>query len=439
MIKSRTFRINSFTSLVASALVFFANLAIPAVLARTISVGDYSYYNIVISVLPFLLVSSFSLRSIAGSALIFINKNSSGASQLRAWFLIVATSLTIPFCIILCFIIVAHIGFVSNDETFLYWSYLGCTCLLIHIIGVTVSILISGPAAASHDFIPENLLKFGPGLTQLITLIIIYFWSPKPSLELAFLAFGFSSWPIAIILIVIYWRRVRGYFSAVNVDCRKCTISPYRFLFISMISMMWWHLSTWLATSASVATAAVVDPQKAIAFGMAYNIVGIISGGLIAVSSPVASKIASLSKRNSSAVVELFIKVNRMFYCYVLLMATLALSMPTQLYNYWVGSVYADDVRTFVHLLIPSTALRLVIIGYTLFVMGLSAQSKLWLSPFVEAVCAMSISMWLGNLFGIKGICYALVASAFLRLIVTLTFDRSITRNILPISLRNFI
>lgn len=439
MIKSKTFRANSFTSLIASALVFITSLAIPGILARTINVHDYSYYNIVLSFLPFVLIPSFALRSISGSALIFLQRNTDGFSQMRAWLGAVLTSIAIPFVAIIVLLIFVQTRFFFADSRLVYWSCFGAVCLFVYIIGITIALFISGPASASHNFIPENLLKFGPGLTQLLTLTFLYSSELRSSLEWIFVIFGFSSWPIAIALIFIYWRKVKAYFSAMTKDINSTKISPYKFLFISTISMMWWHLSTWLATSASITTAAAVDPKRAVAFSMAYSLIGIISGGLIAISSPVASKIASLSRSDPSIILPLFVKMNRYFYVYIFTMAFIAFLTPTIFYEYWVGSIYADDVQTFIRLLIPSTILRLLITGYTLFIMGLSAQSRLWLSPFVEATCAISASVLFAYNFGIEGICYGLIISALVRLSTTLMYDRIATQDILPLRVHHFL
>jgi O-antigen/teichoic acid export membrane protein len=437
MIRERSLRANSLSSLFASGGVFAITLAMPAVLARSIVASDYQTYATAMAFLPLALLLSQSLRNCAGSALIVAMQKADGPDVARAYrrIVLLATGLVLA-------------GGASIIEFLRFFSLVGdldqgllrfgSYCVLINVSGIGFSLLVTGPATASQDFVPENLLKLAPPALLLTLLAAIFIISPGDKLWWIFAAVAVSPWPLAGWLMFRYHGAVARWFETNQAGKKPVSdfSAPnaiFRFLLLSSASVGWWNLTAYFATSITVAIVALTLPNDVAAFGMAFSLIGLLSGGLIAISAPIASRVASIPLHDTATRVAAFRRFNRYFIVYTLAVAFFVLLVPARIYELWVGPQYAGSVRTMLLLLLPATILRLQTMCFTLFVMSLGRQSSLWLSPMVEAIVATLASFLLVSVLGIEGIALALTLSATVRLAMTLGHDIRLNQDLFPI------
>lgn len=437
MIRERSLRANSLSSLLASGGVFVMTLAMPAVLARSITASDYQIYATALAFLPLALLISQSLRNCAGSALIVAMQIADGLDVARAYrqIVLLAISLVLAGGIL----VVEMLGFFTlagglNQELLRFGIY----CVLINVSGIGLSLLVTGPATASQDFVPENLLKLIPPALLLALLVAIFIFSLDDDLWWIFAAVAVSPWPLAGWLMFRYHGAVSQWFGTSEARIKRISKAStskdiFRFLILSSASVGWWNLTAYFATSITVAVVALTVPRSVVAFGMAFSVIGLLSGGLIAISSPIASRVASIPLDDILIRVSAFRRFNGYFIVYILAVALFIVLVPAGIYEFWVGPQYASTVRTLLLLLLPATILRLQTMCFTLFVMSVGRQSTLWLSPMVEAFVATFGSFVLAPLMGTDGIALALTLSAALRLAMTLGHDIRLNRDIFPI------
>ena len=437
MIRERSLRANSLSSLFASGGVFVITLAMPAVLARSIAASDYQTYATAMAFLPLALLLSQSLRNCAGSALIVAMQRADGPDVARAYrrIVLLATGLVLA-------------GGASIIEVLRFFTLVGdldqgilrfgSYCVLINVSGIGVSLLVTGPATASQDFVPENLLKLAPPALLLALLAAIFIISPGDKLWWIFAAVAVSPWPLAGWLMFRYSGAVTRWFETNQAGQKPVSDfsgpnAIFRFLILSSASVGWWNLTAYFATSITVAIVALTLPGDVVAFGMAFSLIGLLSGGLIAISSPIASRVASIPLHDTAIRVAAFRRFNGYFFVYILAVALFVLLVPARIYELWVGPQYAVPVRTMLLLLLPATILRLQTMCFTLFVMSVGRQSSLWLNPMVEAIVATLASFLLAWIMGIEGIALALTLSAAVRLAMTLGHDISLNQDLFPI------
>jgi O-antigen/teichoic acid export membrane protein len=432
MIRERSLRANSVSSLIATGGVFAVTLAVPAVLARAVTQADYTTYATALAFLPLALLASQSLRNSAGSALIVAMRHSDGGEVAHAYrrivLLIVAMVLlggTVAIEFLRHF---SSAGAELNDGLLRFGAY----CVLVNVSGIALGLLVTGPATAQQDFIPENLLKIVPPMLQLALFFLIWIRNPPHELWWIFVAVAASPWPLTAWLLARYRGANHQWFES-NRFAREEAGGAFRFLGSSSLSVGWWNLTAYFATSATVAIVALTLPGAVVAFGMAFSLMGVLSGGLIAISTPIASRAAAIAFDDTHARVAAFRRFNSLFIAYILIMAVAVLIVPSQIYELWVGPQYADQVRSMLISLIPATVLRLQTMCFTVFVMSVGRQSTLWLSPLVEAIVATVGSLLLVKMFGIEGIALALALSAAIRLAMTLAYDIRRNRDLFPI------
>lgn len=437
MIRERSLRANSLSSLFASGGVFAITLAMPAILARSITASDYQTYATALAFLPLALLLSQSLRNCAGSALIVATQRADGPDVGRAYrrLVLLATALVLAGGAL----IIEFLRFFSLvrdlDQGLLRF---GIYCVLANVSGIGLSLLVTGPATASQDFVPENLLKLAPPALLLALLVAIFVISPDDALWWIFAAVAFSPWPLTALLMVRYHGAVTRWFETSEAVTKQITDASvpndvFRFLILSSASVGWWNLTAYFATSITVAVVALTLPRDVVAFGMAFSLIGLLSGGLIAISSPIASRVASIPLAETAIRVAAFRRFNSYFILYIAAVALFVLLVPARIYELWVGPQYAGSVRSMLLLLLPATILRLQTMCFTLFVMSVGRQSSLWLSPMVEAIVATLASFLLVSKLGIEGIALALTLSAALRVAMTLGHDIGLNQDLFPI------
>lgn len=437
MIRERSLRANSLSSLFASGGVFAITLAMPAILARSITASDYQVYATALAFLPLALLVSQSLRNCAGSALIVAVQRGDGPVVARAyrWIVFLASGLVL-FGGALIIEILRLTSLVGDlDQGLLRF---GIYCVLINVSGIGLSLLVTGPATASQDFVPENLLKLAPPAMLLAALLAVFIVAPDEKLWWIFAAVAASPWPLAGWLMLRYRRSVQQWFdtphkASTRASSRLGRNAVFRFLVTSSASVGWWNLTAYFATSITIAVVALTLPGSVVAFGMAFSLVGLLSGGLVAISSPIASRVASIPHDDVAGRVAAFRRFNAYFTFYIVGVALFVLLVPARIYELWVGAQYAGSVRAMLLLLLPATVLRLQTMCFTLFVMSIGRQATLWLSPMVEAIVATIASFLLVSHLGIEGVALALTLSAALRLAMMLWHDIRLNQDLFPI------
>lgn len=434
MIKTRSLRRNSLTSIFASGGVFFLTLITTALLARTISASDYKVYASVIAFLPLALLLSQSVRNSAGSTLIVSIKSSNGPNVERVyrrliWGVVIFTA-TIGGAVTLIYPYISD-GSFSKEIIF------GIYSLLVYTSGITLSLTITGPSAALQDFNPENLLKIFPPILSFILFYFVYYFNPQDKIIWIFVCFAIGPWPLLIWLLLKYKKYINNWYYkeySENIENNNINRSISKFMLLSFFSVIWWNLTAYFSSSVTIAIVAIMLPSYIVPFGMSFSLIGILSGGLIAISSPLASKIALLDLNDIGTRSAMFRRFNGYCTVYILAVSVFVLMLPKGVYELWVGQRYAEQVQTLTLYLMPAMIVRLQTMCFTLFVMGCGRQASLWLSPLLEAISATTASLILGFFFGIEGIAFALMLSAIVRLALTVCHDRRLNQDVLPLN-----
>ena len=442
-IRPRSLISNSLTSIAASGVVIVATLILPALLSRLIKPGEYSLYATVLSLLPLLLIIPQSARASAGSALLIAYRKmeTRKANRLFTHFIILLMALML-------------IGGTLGAEIYLHLYdgsstgevaiRIGIYGLIVNILGLCTALLISGPATAHNDFIPENMLKILPPIFLLLGVAAAYAVPAGERLFWVFLVTALSSWLSFLFIFLVYELarliegiRGRSLFQII-LSQLVSLLGGYReafsYYFQFIASVSWWNVTAYLSTSAAIAIVAFYLPEKIVSFSIAVSAIGVVSGGLIAISSPIASKVAAIPEDQTDYKKLLFQKFNAGFVLYIVASVIFLLVIPSPLFRFWVGETYAYDVQYFIWLLIPAYCLRLLTMCFTIFVMSSGRQRTIWLSPMVEAVTAVLLGLVLVQYSGVQGIAIALFLSSALRLLITLFHDVRLNRDTLPLS-----
>lgn len=414
---------NSLGSVGASGLVIVAAILMPALLVRTLSATDYRDFLIALALLPILLILPQSTRAVGASQLALAS-----AAHDKAW----ATHELIRFTawvalgqIVLClFGIEIYLHFESGSVSGDPLLRMGLWALLAYTVGLLAAGLVVSPAAAEKDFRPDNVAKAWPSLFQISGILFALVVEPERPLLWVFGVYVASSWSIALLAVGRFGRRLAA---ILQQRPERATSLQGQFLF-GLGGVIWWNVTAFLSTSVSVMVVALDHPSALASFSNASALLGIVSGGLIAVSGPIVLHAAAIMRDDFEARRRFFLSVNLGFQIYILLAALAVVVAPQELYALWLNAELAGGVKEFSLLLLPAMVIRLLTMSFTMFVMSAGRQHKLWLSPLMEAIIASVGCIVLSAYIGVRGIPLALVIAAAVRLALTVIHDCAVNR-----------
>lgn len=413
---------NSVGSVIASGMLIFSTILIPAILARALTRGEFNGYSFVLAALPLMVMVPQSLRTVAATQLALATTRFGDAGALggyRRFVGLVTLAQSIVAVVLIEFYLATGHAVTSTARPGFY-------ALLAYAIGLVAVGFTVAPAAAHRDFRPDNLAKLWPGLFQLGGIALVWLVAPDRPLLWIFAIYAGSSWTVVPLLRLLAP-------SPPALPRMQPATGLMRELAHGLRGVLWWNATAYLATTSTVMIVAIAFPRSIVPFSIATSLVGIVSAALIAVSGPVAIHATSMMARPDADRRRFFLVVNSLYQGYILVAALAIAFAPVALYSLWLTPALAAEVKWFSVLLLPSAIVRLLTAAFTIFVMGAGRQHTLWLSPFVEAVATVAGSAVFGWWIGIAGVPLALFVSAAMRFALTLTYDEP--RNAAPLSL----
>lgn len=414
--RPRSLLSNSLSSLIASGILLLSTILIPALLARSLTRGQFDTYALVLAALPPLLILPQSLRTMGASQLALMIERH-GVSPAIWGFAKFSMLAALGHAAIGLIGIEVYIG-LSEDPADGEMLWLGLIAVLAYTVGMAAAGYFVAPAAAHRDFIPDNVAKVWPGIFQLLGITALWLVKPADTLTWIFSIYVASSWSVATVL----WglTRLRG------TGLLERTATPANMLGSyarGLGGIVWWNLTAFLATSASIMIVAIMFPRDIAPFSIAISLQGLISAALIAVSGPIALNATGLAQAEPSHRRAFFLRMNSWFQAYIVVAVIGVLIVPVELFQLWLTPELGGEVRQFVILLVPATAIRLLTMCYTVFVMSAGRQHAMWFSPAVEAVLAVALSIGLATTMGVRGVALGLMLAALVRLGLTIWYD----------------
>lgn len=422
----RSLMSNAVGSVLASGMLLFSTILIPAILARTLPRVQFDAYALVLASLPLVVLVPQSVRTVAATQLaLAIDRFGDGPAR-RGYAHFVAWIAAIQTIAVIAGIEI-YIWAGHSEAAWHGMVRFGLYSLLVYALGLIAAGLAVAPAAAHRDFRPDNLAKLWPGLFQLGGVMVVWAsWSKQP-LPWIFGVYAASSWSVVLLLRAVWRVPSPAKFPA------SPSIGLQSELFHGLRGVLWWNVTAYLATTSTVLIVAVGFPAYIVPFSVAVSLVGLVSAALVAASGPIAAHATAMVTQSHDDRRSFFLQVSAFFQCYILLAVIAILIAPISLYAIWLTPSLAPEVKWFSMLLLPATATRLLTMALTVFVMSAGRQRTLWFSPMVEAVVAVAGSLLLGSLLGVVGIPIALFASAATRLALTILYDEPRNRSSLAL------
>ncbi len=178
-----------------------------------------------------------------------------------------------------------------------------------------------------------------------------------------------------------------------------------------------------------------IESNSTAAYVVAASTMSVVSGVSNAFSGPFSVKIAQSTSMPLAQRVRIFTVFHQRFMLFITFSTVILMILPDITFKWWLGELFGNSVNDLVMPLAIATFLRQITSPYTMAILGLGKQSKIWLSPAVEAGSSVVAGSLFGMFYGPMGVAYGLVIAAAIRLTFTLLYAIRLTTKELPISI----
>jgi O-antigen/teichoic acid export membrane protein len=437
-IKSLSFRQNSLLNLTGGGVMALYAFLSPLVLARALDPQSYSAYVLGLQLVPFLLLLATPVQASIGPK--FARYRAAGANfstEVSSLAAVAARS----FLVIALIAIVAAVSLSFILPVILAWdtAFASIGSQAIRYLGLAAALsmpalIFTSYAAGHRNFLWENILKcVGPYLGL---VLVFAAWQLVPNLQGRLSAqwvVGLSALSTVLGALFVICLGLRQPFPR---KIRWFHTHPFgmRELIKESGGTYWWQVCALLSVGTGPFLVSRVDLDSVAAYAIAVSTMTVITGVSTAFSGPFTIQIAQSSLKTDIQRVDDFRRFHDRFMIFVCVATIVILAVPQPVFDLWLGESLGRAVSRLLIPLAIANLLRQITSPYTAAVLGLGKQSKIWLSPAVEAVLSILLGLLLGHAYGSQGVAYGLLMAALVRLIVTLFYDLRLTRTVLLLS-----
>lgn len=437
----RSFRASTVFNLAGGGLMLVYTLLLPGILSRAMTTESLGAYILGVQFVPFLMLLCTPIQQALAPR--FARLNMDGTASDRANLVRTSVRLLVAAALIAIFVAIAASRLLP---VMLGWQAEFAAVARSSIVTLGIAAAISFPvfvvssfAAGQQNFLWDNLLKCsGPyvGLTLVSVWILV---SSKLDVQftpqhIAYL-FAVATVTVSLLIGALGIRFIPlnvSIFGKVEPGSIYTHIGDAR-------GVLWWHLCALLSVSVAPFIVSSVEPAKVAAFAVSASLMNVIAGLTNALAGPFSVKIGQHAYSDVGSRTHIFLRLQRPFQAFLVGSTCLLLILPVSLFKIWVGIELAQEITILILPLALANLVRQLTGPYTIALLGLGLQNKLWLSPAIEAVGSILFGIILGKYFGAIGVAYGVLIAASLRLIFTAIHDLPMTRSALQLKLTDIL
>ena len=437
----RSFRINTVFNLVGGGLMLLYTLLLPSILSRAMTTESFGAYILGLQFVPFLMLLAVPIQQPLAPHFARLNVDGKASDRddlvrTSVRLLVAAALLAIFFSIAASRLLPVMLGWQAEFAAVASGSIvtLGIAAALSFPVFVVTAF-----AAGRQNFLWDNLLKCsGPyaGLTLVSIWILV---SSKLGVQFKpqLIAYLFAAATVTVSLLV---GVLGSRFIPLKISIfGKVELAGIYTHLGAARGVLWWNLCALLSISVAPFIVSSIEPAKVAAFAVSASLMNVIAGLTNALAGPFSVKMGQYATDDVTSRTNIFLRLQRPFQAFLVGSTCLLLILPVSLFKIWVGVELAQEIATLILPLALANLVRQVTGPYTIALLGLGLQNKLWLSPAIEAVGSILFGVILGKYFGAIGVAYGVLIAASLRLIFTAIHDLPMTRSALQLTLMDIL
>lgn len=189
-------------------------------------------------------------------------------------------------------------------------------------------------------------------------------------------------------------------------------------------SLAVWSLSMLLVNGLSITLVGIIDFKNLAYFGIAVSLVTFLVGIQQSIFSPLIQIFAANHARQDfDTNRQLLISTSMVCSSLLLLIAAILFCFGKTLLTSWVGAEYAKAAFPFLVVLVIGNVIRYSATPYALWLIAAGHQKKVIVTPFIEGLVNLGVSVAVGYNYGAIGIAYGVVAGGLVGIAANFLFN----------------
>jgi len=423
---------NSFANLASGAIGALYNFALPALLSRSLSKGEYSAWALALQMTAYINLFGMGLQTATGR---FVAEADASGNQEKLLAVANAAKKIINVSTLLAVAAVA-ILVVVYPEIFsaLPDSLKGMFRITVLALGLSTALQLQSllPIGIFTGLHKNILFVAAQATSKVITVIGLWICTGAgASIAVIALTFALLSATTLPLLAFIARRTVPWYR---QVTARPAFTVTGKELLKFCVTLSVWSICTIMVTSVSTIVVGIHDFPHVASYSIAVTMNAIFVGLLSALMSPLMTSASAMSGTPSGREQIPRLLMRATFIGNILLHISLIIFIPLGPWflKMWVGGELATDAYQLAILLLIANVIRNHMLPYSYILLSLSMHRLALMTAVAEGVISVGLSFTLASVYGARGVAIASIVAATIGALslMVITFPR--TRTVLP-------
>ncbi len=232
--------------------------------------------------------------------------------------------------------------------------------------------------------------------------------------------FGFVNFVTMILQIGLFRIAV----STVQLGIRWLSKSASKEIIDYCVSLTIWSVIMLLISGLDTVIVGVLDFRRVAPYTLAVSLLTFVMGIQNAVFSVMIPRAAILGARgDSNSLGRLLLKSSRYGMLLLLLTGLPLIIFGRQILTIWVGQVFAGETLLILQVLIVANIVRLSSLPYSLLLIGTGQQKLVTVSPIIEGISNLAVSITCGYIFGAVGVAFGTLVGAIFGVLANVIYN----------------
>jgi O-antigen/teichoic acid export membrane protein len=401
---------NAFANVMRGGASAIVALAVPPFLTRALPPEKYGAWALVLQLAAYVGYLEFGIQTAVGRFVAHANERADFECRDK----IVSTALALltvacllAFMLIGC-LIVALPRFFRQMPAGLYPD------VRIALALVGGSLAVGLPASVFNGIfvglqryeIPAAIVAGSRGFSAILLVLIARHGGSIPAMACSMAAVNLVSY-------ILQWLMSRDYAPDIRFSPRFVSVSAGRELAGYCASLSVWSFAMLLVSGLDLTLVGAFDFERVAFYAVAAGLVTFVAGLQNAVFSAMMPSAAVLHARGASWELGRMVIDGTRYGMFLLLLTGLPLLLAARpILQIWVGPVYAAQAAILLQVLVVANMMRLCTVPYIVTLVGTGQQRLVVLTPLLEGVTNLSVSVAAGYYWGAMGVAFGTLCGA---------------------------
>jgi O-antigen/teichoic acid export membrane protein len=412
---------NAIANLARGSSAAIVALFLPAFLTRSMSVQAYSTWSLVLQVSAYLGYLDFGIQTAVGRFVAQANEKGDAEHRDRIVSTAFATLTMAGILAVACSALTAYFwadlfshmpsGLVDQARI----AFLLVASSLA--VGLPFSVFNGVFIGLQRNEVPASIIAVSRIISALCMILVVRRGGDLVSMGLFVAAINLASY---FLQYGMYRKLCGGH----RLSPGLVSIATGRELFDYCLSLSIWSFGMLLVTGLDLTIVGVVQFEAVAYYAVATSMITFIVGAQNAIFSSIVSPVAVLNARGDSrGLANVMISATR-YGTFLLLLTGMPLVLfPRLILGLWVGEAYGVSGARLLQVLAAANIIRLSTTPYAMTLVGTGQQRLVILSPIIEGVTNLVISVGAGLVYGAVGVAVGTLVGAVVGVILHLSYN----------------